>query len=239
MTVAQRIGIRIADMRDGTTFKYQELGIAPSEYSAATKAIERLRKKGVVDRASTGVFYKPKKTVFGDLKPAQDELVKPYLYENNKRIAYVTGTSLYNRMGLTTQVPKNLSVASRDRRIITRIGDMQIRPVKSYVDVTKDNYQYLEILDAIKDIKIIPDSNIGTSILIICNGLQSLPEPSKLVKLALKYPPRVRALVGAMLEKVGLGKLTSALQSSINPLSSFKYGIDEDLLPLANKWKIS
>ena len=45
MTVAQRIGTEIASMRDGTTFKYQELGIAPSEYSAATKAIERLRKK--------------------------------------------------------------------------------------------------------------------------------------------------------------------------------------------------
>ena len=44
-------------------------------------------------------------------------------------------------MGLTTQVPVNLSLASRDRRIIPRIGDMQIRPVKSYVDVTKDNYE--------------------------------------------------------------------------------------------------
>jgi hypothetical protein len=34
-------------MLNGTTFKYEELGIAVDKYSAATKAIERLRKKGL------------------------------------------------------------------------------------------------------------------------------------------------------------------------------------------------
>jgi hypothetical protein len=69
MTVARKLEKRIEKWQDGTTFKYQELAIAPEDYGAATKAIERLIKKGLINRASTGVFYKPKKTAFGNLKP--------------------------------------------------------------------------------------------------------------------------------------------------------------------------
>ena len=98
MKVAEKIETRINKMVDGTTFKYQGLAIAPDEYSAAAKAIERLIKKGVISRASTGVFYKPKKTAFGDLKPKEEELLKPYLFDDDKRIAYITCTSLHNRM---------------------------------------------------------------------------------------------------------------------------------------------
>ena len=65
------------------------LGPAPSRESylvadkiiAAAKAIERLIAKGVAKRVSNGVFYKPKKSVFGELKPSEDELLKQYLFE--------------------------------------------------------------------------------------------------------------------------------------------------------------
>ena len=158
MKVAEKIETSINKMQDGTTFKYQGLNIAPDEYPAAAKAIERLIKKGLINRASTGVFYKPKKTVFGNLKPMEEELLKPYLFDNGKRIAYITGTSLYNRMGLTTQVPKNIRVASRSKRIVTKVGSIQVKPVKSYLDVTNENYYLMELLDVLKDFKTIPDT---------------------------------------------------------------------------------
>ena len=78
MAVAAKIKKKIEQMQDGTTFKYLALAIAPEEYSAATKAIERLIKKGLISRASTGLFYKPKKTAFGSLKPKEEELLKPF-----------------------------------------------------------------------------------------------------------------------------------------------------------------
>jgi len=238
MNVAQRIERTIAGMQDGTVFKYQELGIASNEYSAAAKAIERLKKKGVVDSASAGVFYKPKKTVFGTLKPSEEELIKPYLYENNKRIAYITGTALYNRMGLTTQVPQNISIASRDKRVITRIGNIQVRPVKSYVDVTDKNYPLLELLDALKDLKIIPDMDRNRAASNLIGQFGATPDKRELVKLALRYPPRVRALTGAILEQVGLKEITAPLQKSINPLSAYNYGISKDVLPTLTNWNI-
>ncbi|MEB0262054.1 DUF6088 family protein [Mucilaginibacter sp. 10I4] len=238
MNVAQRIERTIAGMQDGTVFKYQELDIAPTEYGAAAKAMERLKKKGIVDTTSSGVFYKPKKTVFGTLKPAEEELIKPYLYENNKRIAYITGTALYNRMGLTTQVPQNISVASREKRVITKIGNIQVRAVKSYADVSDDNYPLLEILDAIKDLKIIPDVNRNSAVQNLLGQLTGLTDKGKLVKLALKYPPRVRALTGALLEQLGLKDIAVPLQKSINPLSAYTYGISPDILPTLMNWNI-
>ena len=110
MKVAGKIERKINRMQEGTTFKYQQLSIDQSEYSAAAKAIERLIKKGMIRRVSTGVFYKPKQSAFGELRPREEELLKPYLFQDGKRIAYITGVSLYNRMGLTTQVPNTIKV---------------------------------------------------------------------------------------------------------------------------------
>ncbi len=89
-------------MPEGTTFRYQELDIPVENYNAAAKALERYIRQELIKRVSTGVFYKPVKSVFGTLKPKEEELIKPYLFKNGKRIAYITGNSLYNRLGLTT-----------------------------------------------------------------------------------------------------------------------------------------
>ena len=157
MRITQKIQNEISKLADGTTFKYEQLAIEPQEYVAAAKVIERLIAKGVIKRISTGVFYKPKKTVFGELRPNEDELLKPYLFEKGKRIAYITGTSLYNKMGLTTQIPKNIKIASRDKRISVSRGNVKATPVKSYVDVNDKNFYLLELLDVLKGFKEIPD----------------------------------------------------------------------------------
>jgi hypothetical protein len=240
MKVAEKIEKEIDKMQDGTTFKYQELAIALEEYSAATKAIERLIKKGIIRRASTGVFYKPKKTAFGSLKPKEEELLKPYLFEGNNRVAYITGTALYNRMGLTTQVPKNIRVASRGKRIVTKVGSIQVKPVKSYVDVTNGNYYLMELLDVLKDFKTIPDTEKGQIIKFMLQKFKVLSKKEKenLVGIAIKYPPRVRAFTGALLNEINSAKPVTELKKSINPLTIYEFGIDKKLLPNIEYWNI-
>lgn len=240
MKVAEKIESRINKMQDGTTFKYQGLAIAPDEYPAATKAIERLIKKGVINRASTGVFYKPKKTAFGNLKPKEEELLKPYLFDNGKRIAYITGTSLYNRMGLTTQVPKNIRVASRSKRIVTKVGSIQVKPVKSYLDVTNENYYLMELLDVLKDFKAIPDTEKSQVIKFMLQKIKDLTnkEKKELVDIALKYPPRVRAFAGAILNEINPTKPIEDLKKSINPLTIYEFGINKKQLSNIEYWNI-
>lgn len=239
MKVAEKIEKKIKRMLEGTTFKYQQLGIAATEYSAAAKAIERLIEKGVIKRITTGVFYKPKKSVFGELRPREAEIIKPYLYEQGKRIAYITGTALYNNMGLTTQVPKAVKIASRSKRIYIDSGSIKAKPVKSYVDVTEENYSLLEILDILKDFTKIPDMDKKNGIRFLQNKLESLSEKetNALVKYALKYPPRVRALLGAILDEIS-GQENSNLKQSLNPLTTYSLNLSKNILATALNWNI-
>jgi hypothetical protein len=240
MRVAQKIEKKIRQLPEGTTFDYQTLMVERDEYTAATKALERLVKKEMITRYSSGIFFKPKQTVFGTLKPNEQELLKTYLFENGNRIAYITGLSLYNRLGLTTQVPKTIKIACRDKRIFASVGSIKGKAVKSYVDVTDDNYNLLELLDAFKDFNRIPDLDANAAVLLLGNKLKSLTEKEldKMIKYALKYPPRARALLGAVLEAFVEEANVTPLKNSLNPLSEYRYKIPEAMLPNAQNWKL-
>src|SRR5690606_30896389 len=164
MALATQIRNKITQLPDGKTFGYDDLRIAKKEYTTAAKALERMQKNGLIKKVSKGVFYKPEQTVFGELTPDYSELLRSYLFENGKRIAYETGTVLYNRLGLTTQMAFRTKVASRSKRINIDRGTLKADAVKSYAEVTGSNYVILGLLDAFKDIKRIPDSSIPQSI---------------------------------------------------------------------------
>ncbi|WP_290792788.1 DUF6088 family protein [Flavihumibacter sp. UBA7668] len=241
MQTTKKIEKQINGFQVGEVFTYGQLKLVPDEYRAAVKALSRMTKAGVIKRASTGRYYKPKKSVFGELKPGEDQLLKSYLFQKGKRIAYVTGISLYNKMGLTTQVPKNIKIASRDKRIITKVGSIAVKAVKSYVDVTNDNYYLLEILDAIKDFKNIPDLNREGVLKRLQQKIIELnhDDKRKLINISLKYPPRVRALTGALLTSLGIDSdMVQPLAKSLNPLSTYNFGIQQEELPAIKQWNI-
>ena len=240
MSLARQIRTRINQFPEGKTFGYSDLLITKEDYVTAAKALERLQKEGLIKKMSRGIFYKPKQTVFGELKPDYTEQLRPYLFENEKRVAYETGYSLYNRLRLTTQMAFRIKIASRDKRISVHKGAVKIDTVKSYVDVTDANYKLLELLDALKDIKRIPDASPDNSIVILTNIIKELSDKqiSEMIKCALSYPPRVKALFGAVLENINTQINTSKLKQSLNPLTKFKLGIEKTVLPTINNWNI-
>ena len=122
MKVAAKIKSKVKNIQPGRIFNYSDLGVTRNEYGAAAKALSRLVNTKAVKRFSTGIFYRPKKTVFGELSPSENELIKPYLFRGRKRIAYVTGAALFNRLSLTTQVPKNIDIASRAQKPVSKIS---------------------------------------------------------------------------------------------------------------------
>ena len=240
MTISKKIEDKVKNLPIGTTFTYQTLSVKAEEYAATAKALERLIKKELIKRVSTGVFYKPKQTIFGELMPREEELLKNYLFDNDKRIAYITGLSLYNKLGLTTQVPKTIKIASRDKRIFASIGNIKGKPVKSYIDVSDKNYYILEILDALKDFKQIPDMDKKSGLLLLADRIKKWDKTDKmvLIKYGLKYPPRVRAILGAILENFMTTEEIKPLKESLNPLSQYEYNITETILPNAKNWNI-
>ena len=240
MNIAKKIKENLKTIKEGEIFTYKDLLIEKDEYQSAAKSIERLIQKGIIKRISPGIFFKPKQTVFGELLPNEEEILKPYLYKNGNRIAYITGIYLYNKLGLTTQIPQTIKIASREKEIKVNKSNLKVKSAKSYIDVTNKNFQYLEILDAIKDFKKIPDLNIETGISILLNILKEFKrdEIKKLIKYGLKYPPRTRALLGALLEEIGIKDELKELKNSLNPLSEYFFGIKKEILKTAENWKI-
>lgn len=241
MTLATQIRNRIKRFPAGKTFGYDDLHIAKEDYVAAAKTLGRLQKTGLIKKISKGIFYKPEQTVFGDLKPDYQEQLRPYLFENGKRIAYETGVSLYRRLGLTTQMAFRIKIASRGKRIDINRSSLKATGVKSYAEVTEKNYEVLGLLDAFKDIKRIPDTSVAQSVKRLSAILKELDKKQTeiLVKYAFLYPPRVRALVGAILQNIGnKSQELDKLKQSLNPLSIIKLGLKEAELQTKNDWYI-
>ncbi|MCK4979316.1 MAG: hypothetical protein KAS62_02915 [Candidatus Delongbacteria bacterium] len=210
------------------------------QFIAASKALQRLKKKGIINSLSPGKFYKPVKSIFGELKPAENEIVKLYIKKGKKRIAYITGIYLYNSMGLTTQIPNYMRIASYDKRISCNTSTIRIKSAKSYVEVTDNNYKLLQLLDVLKDFNKIPDLDRRSAIELITTRFISLSKKviNEIVKLSLKYPPRVRAFLGSILENLGFTNEIKKLKESINPLSTFKISLNDRILPTIKNWNI-
>ncbi|MCK0115165.1 DUF6088 family protein [Gelidibacter sp. F63206] len=240
MNITTSIKTKIARIDTGEVFTYDTLDISQNEFSAAAKALSRMVFSGKIRRYKNGMYYKPKQTAFGELKPREDELLKNYLFENGKQVAYITGVRLYNQLGLTTQVPNVVRLASRDKEIRTKIGNLIIKPAKSYVDVTIKNVPLLQLLDVMKDFNHIPDMDKRTGVDFLKKEIETLSKEDKrrLTNFAKEYPPKVRALLGAVLESLSLDDLSGSLKASINYLSSYEFGISERILPTISNWNI-
>lgn len=240
MKVAEQIRQKIKSIPESEPFGYSDLGIAPADLFTAAKALERLQKKGEIKKVSKGVFYVPRQTIFGVVGPNNNSILERYMFENGKRIAYETGFSLFNQLGLTTQMAFKLKIATRSKRIKINQGSLQVSSVKSYVDITEQNYKLLGYLDALKDIRKIPDSTTTNAIKRMNWLIKALTkkQQNELVSLALFYPARVRALLGAILENLKFSFESNELKASINPLSKVTLYIKQTDLPTIKKWNI-
>ncbi len=134
-----------------------------------------------------------------------------------------------------------IKIASRGKRININRGSLKADAVKSYTEVSESNYEVLGLLDAFKDIKNIPDTSVAQSVRRLRAILKTLDkkQTETLIKYALLYPARVRALVGAILQNIDYtSKALDNLKQSLNPLSTIKLGLKESDLPTKNNWYI-
>ncbi|MBZ9730748.1 DUF6088 family protein [Salegentibacter sp. JZCK2] len=241
MNIATSIKSKVDRINTGKVFTYDSLSIPQNEFSAAAKALSRLAARGVIKRYKNGMYYKPKQTIFGEIKPSEEELLYNYLFENGKQIAYITGLRLYNELGLTTQIPTSVRVASWDKVIKTRIGNLVVKSAKSYVPVSKENIPFLQLLDVMKDFKKIPDMDKKKGVDFLKKKIKELSDTDKikLVNFAKSYPPKVRAFLGALLESISYKEVSEPLKNTINYLSNYEFGISEKILTTSSNWNIS
>jgi hypothetical protein len=240
MKVSQKIAIIIDRLPKGYVFTYADLETEVKQKEAVIKALNRMVASGKIAKLSKGKYYKPESTPFGNLQPRQSQIVKDLLEDNGKKIGYLTGYSIYNQLGLTTQVSNTIQIGKNQIRPNFKRDRYTIAFVQQKNIITKENIPFLQLLDAIRYIKKIPDASIELSCMRFLDIIKNYTdkEINNLVRLALKYPPSTRALVGALLEQLKQDKVTGALFKSLNPITQYKLAGAVKVLSTAEKWNI-
>jgi len=231
---------KINRLPTGYIFTYDYFYPEVDKPDALSKALSRMVREGRLRKLSPGRFYKPRVTDFGELKPESYQIVKDLLNQNGKITGYLTGYSVYNQLGLTTQVSGIIQIGTNEpRKNITR-GIYKIRFIKQPNSITKESIPLLRILDAISKIKEIPDSTVDQSCRILIELIRKLTDSDQksLIKLARKYNPATRALAGAIFENYFGATRPEVLSKSLNPSTEYKFGISERALPNKQKWNI-
>ena len=108
------------------------------------KTIRTMVDERMLKRFSTGVYYIPRQTIFGE------SVLNPHERET---FGYVAGLSLLNSLGLTTQVPNIITVisnneSSRGREVV--VGNQKVYIMKSSAKINSDNCATLKLLETIK-----------------------------------------------------------------------------------------
>lgn len=240
MKVTEYIRNKIDRLPKGYVFTYEDFNIGVKKKEAIIKALNRMVGSGKISKLAKGKYFKPEKTPFGTLQPSQEQIVKDLLDEDGKIIGYLTGYSVYNKLGLTTQVSNIIQIGKNQPRPKLKRERYSISFVKQKNIITKKNIPLLQILDSIKYIKKIPDTNIKTSCLRFLEILKELNLKNKkeLIRLSLKYPPSTRALLGALLDEMHGKSITSTLKDSLNPITKYEIFNANKVLTNSSDWNI-
>jgi hypothetical protein len=240
MKTTDYIAFTIYRFPKGYVFTYADFTTDVNKKQAVIKALNRMVVSGKIAKLAKGKYYKPETTPFGNLEPNQYQVVKDLLEDDSKTIGYLTGYSIYNQLGLTTQISNTIQIARNEIRPALNRDRYTIKFVKQKNTITKENIPLLQLLDAIKYIKKIPDSSTAAACLRFVTLLKELSEKetATLVRLAQKYSPATRALLGALLDEAGVSQFKEILLKNLNPITNYKLSGVQAILKNAQNWNL-
>jgi len=97
-------------------------------------------------RYRKGIYYRAVRTPFGFSKIDYNKLINDlYLCDIDQVYGYISGPTLANKIGLTTQMAKEEYIVTNNNRVVSDIDNIKL--IKPPVIVTRDNYKILQVLD--------------------------------------------------------------------------------------------
>lgn len=240
MNITDTVSSKIKRLPKGYVFTVDDFTNEVNSKEAIIKALNRMVANGKIEKLSKGRFYKPEKTIFGDLEPNEYQVSKDLLEKNGKLIGYLSGIGIYNQLRLTTQVSFVIQIGRNETRPALKRGRYRISFIKQKNTITKENIPLLQVLDAIRYFKSIPDSNTEFLIKRFLQIIKKMngKEVKLLIRLSFKYPPATRALLGAFIEELDKGNYLDDLKSSLNSISIYNLNISTTYLSCAENWNI-
>lgn len=235
-SIIETVRQKIAETPTGIIFGYDLFGeLAVTKRRALTRALSQLVKQEELKRAYIGKFYRPEWCKYGAVPITDRERIR------SLGNVYVTSHDAHNLLGISTQIPWIVTIAHPYKHYRRKLRHFHIRYVRSTLREIPDDFDalLLMILDAIKDIKHISDASPDDAVRRLMWIIKQMEKVrvENLVEYALHYPPRVRAVLGAMLEHARYKRLQSVLKATLNPQTEYMVGL-KDALPNLKKWKL-
>ena len=120
-------------------------------YNSVKTLLSRYVKSGYLKKTNQGTYYMPKKGIIGDVPLSFEEIIyKKYIKNDDEIFGYISGLTLLNEVGLSTQVPNIIEITTNKEKNIKRkiqIGKRKAILRKSNIEINKDNVLYLQFFD--------------------------------------------------------------------------------------------
>ena len=230
----------VEQMPIAQSFGFADFGeLAQTRRRALSRTLGQMVKDKEIRRAYPGRFYRPKVSDrFGPMGLFGRELLREAL-----DVGYPAGSWAHNDLGLSTQVPMVLTIATPSWTHERRFGYQKVRYIRSTIkEIPKGHAARLAlmILDALKEIRHISDSSpnhVVNQLFLLFKQHVTIEHLGYLLKYGLQYPPQVRALLGAIFEVEKHLHLSEILRKTLNPRTEYFVGVDK-ALPNAKAWRL-
>lgn len=188
-------------------------------FTAVAKALSRLYGLGIIHRIGKGLYYKSRKTLFGESEPSN----------NHMRIlqdVFPAGLAASNLLGFTTQNAARLEVAtvklSLPRLIVGKEAIVHTRRPEAWKSLSIKDAAILDFLrKGGKDSELSSKETVSK----LLRHFSEHAQLERLIKVAESEPPRVRAMLGAIGQQIGYDESQLyLLRKSLNSLSRFDFG---------------
>lgn len=192
-------------------------------FTAVAQALSRMARSGFIERLSKGTYYRTRDTAFGKSRPNPSAIRE--LASRHKPL-FPSGTAAANLLGFTTQTARQSELAtcasSLPRKLIGCDAIVHTRRPEAWSDLSETDAAMLDFLRrGGKTSELEPTETVRKTLELLSDRRRF----GRLAAIAATEPPRVRALLGALGERLGKGPATlNELRSSLNPLSRFDFG---------------
>ena len=204
-------------------------------FSAVAQALSRLKREGAVERLSKGVYYRNRETAFGRSRPNPTAIRN---LASRRKGVFPSGIAAANLLGFTTQMAKQGEIAtsagSLPRKLVGHDTVIHTRRPESWAGLSESDAALLDFLRRGGRFSELSQAETIRKTLALLSEQKRF---DRLLRLADSEPPRVRAMLGALGERLGASpNELRRLRASLNPFSRFDFGLLAGL-PNARAWQ--
>lgn len=191
------------------------------------KLLERMHKNKELEKLSKGIYYFPKETKFGAIPIPDEEIISTFTKNNE---GMVVGYSLYNKLNLTTQISKKITIYSSNvNNEIKNIRNIEIKNVNT--NYSKGYIKIIEMLEVLQNFYEIQDLNYNA----FYNYVEDFSKyyNEDITNDVLKNVNYKKSTISSLNNILNFFKIENNLNQYLSSLSKYKHISMEEIYELA------